>query len=83
MGRFKKGQKQKNQDLWQLAGGRDALVKTLIKHNLSDKVTREQWLAITLDIFKTSGTKYSTWLKVIWTEDRRGQRCLKSNYIEL
>ena len=57
MGRLRKGKRQKSQDLWQLAGGRDALLKTLMKHNLSDSATAEKWMAVTVDVFKKKSPK--------------------------
>ncbi len=75
MGRFKNGQKQRTTDLWQLAGGRDALVRSFIKHNVCDiDASPEQWLSVTLDVFKINREVYVKWLKVICREDRRGLR---------
>jgi len=74
MGRFKKGKTKKNQDLWQLAGGRDVLLKKFVEHNVSDNATAEKWMAVTLDVFKKSHPKFVKWIKIIWTENRRGFR---------
>ncbi len=88
MGRLKKGRKKKSQDLWQLAGGRDALVKKFIQHKLSDSATAEKWVAVTVDVFKSSNPKFVKWIKVIWADNRKGLKMevlegrsrLKDNY---
>jgi len=73
MGRFKKGQRQKTTDMWEKAGGREAIVQSFINcHVCEINVPAYIWTNVTLDVFKTSKKEYTNWLKIIWREDRRG-----------
>lgn len=74
MGRFKKGQKKKNVDVWQQAGGRENVVKCFISERLCDDVLPEQWSAVTLAVFNSDNKRQQRWLKMIWQQDRRGVR---------
>ncbi|KAK0152994.1 hypothetical protein N1851_005328 [Merluccius polli] len=77
MVRFKKGQRKRATDLWQKAGGRDAVLRSFIDHRFKVNVTSEQWSSISLALANTTKGKYHKclkWLRVIWDEDRRGVR---------
>ncbi|XP_034053215.1 uncharacterized protein LOC117533535 [Gymnodraco acuticeps] len=75
MVRFKKGKTKKALDLWQQAGGRDFITRSLISHGFSEvNVTTEQWSSVTLTVFKSNKKEHLKWLRVIWGEDRRGVR---------
>lgn len=74
MGRYKKGQKQRNKDLWKDAGGREAVVKAFIAYNISKKkkITTETWSNLAIGVFKQSNEKLIKWLMLIWKNNRQG-----------
>lgn len=73
MGRYKKGHKRINKDLWQRAGGQNTVVRSFIQHGvIEDIVSLEQWKSLAHSLFQSRATEYIKWLRVIWSEDRRG-----------
>ena len=73
MGRFKKGQRQRTTNMWERAGGREVIVRSFLHNQVCEiNVPAEIWTSVTLDVFKTTKKEYTTWLKIIWKEDRRG-----------
>lgn len=75
MGHFRKGQSDKNRNLWQKAGGIDAIIKCFISLKFNEGVpTYDQWLSFVFHVFKSNDKKYLKWLKLIWASDCKGIR---------
>ena len=76
-GKRKKGNRAQRKDLWAMAGGMDALVKTLKSINITSRDTDYSsaiWSELSVKLFGQDLNKKRNWLWVIWTRNRNGVR---------
>ncbi|KAL7374542.1 hypothetical protein ABVT39_002691 [Epinephelus coioides] len=79
MGRVKKGSRAQRKDLWAMAGGMEALVRSMKSVNITNRgteYTSEIWSELSVTLFGQDQKKNRHWLWVIWTRKRKGVRDL-------
>ncbi|KAL7391466.1 hypothetical protein ABVT39_009707 [Epinephelus coioides] len=79
IGRVKKGSRAQRKDLWAMAGGMEALVRSMKSVNITNRgteYTSEIWSELSVTLFGQDQKKNCHWLWVIWTRNRKGVRDL-------
>nr|XP_057926632.1 zinc finger and SCAN domain-containing protein 2-like [Doryrhamphus excisus] len=76
MGRYRKGQKMRNTDLWERAGGRETVIRSFVANGFTRATIPgpERWAAIARHLFGESDLRLQKWLRTVWVENRRGIR---------